>query len=48
MKFPEHFIWGAATSSYQVEGAALHAGGGSSVWDMMGKQPGKIFNGDTG
>jgi len=48
MKFPPDFIWGAATSSYQIEGAAWRGGGGRSVWDMLGRQPGKIANGDTG
>ena len=48
MKFPKGFVWGAATSSYQIEGAAYHDGGGESVWDMMGHQAGKIANGDTG
>ena len=48
MKFPEDFIWGAATSSYQIEGAAYRDGGGSSVWDMLGRQAGRIANGDTG
>jgi beta-glucosidase len=48
MKFPQDFIWGAATSSFQIEGAACQDGGGSSVWDMLGRQAGKIANGDTG
>ena len=48
MKFPENFVWGAATCSYQIEGAAFLEGGGRSVWDMLGRQPGKILNGDTG
>ena len=48
MIFPEDFVWGAAASSYQVEGAASRAGGGASVWDMFGRQPGKINNGDSG
>ena len=48
MKFPKDFIWGAATSSYQIEGAAHRDGGGESVWDMMGRHAGKIANGDTG
>lgn len=48
MKFPKDFIWGSATSSYQIEGAAYHDAGGESVWDMMGRQPGKIHQGDTG
>lgn len=48
MSFPKDFVWGAATSSYQVEGAAYRDGGGASVWDMLGRQPGRIANGDTG
>ena len=48
MKFPKDFIWGAAASSYQIEGAAYHDGGGRSVWDMLGQHAGKIVNGDTG
>ena len=48
MEFPKHFTWGAATSSYQVEGAAWRAGGGASVWDMLGRQEGKIAGGDSG
>ena len=48
MKFPKDFIWGAATSSYQIEGSAYHQGGDESVWDMMGMRIGKIANGDTG
>lgn len=48
MKFPENFIWGAAASSYQIEGAAYRDGGGRSVWDMMGRHEGKIIGGDTG
>ncbi|MFV9615395.1 MAG: GH1 family beta-glucosidase [Gammaproteobacteria bacterium] len=48
MKFSKDFIWGAATSSYQIEGAAYHDGGGESVWDLMGRHAGKIANGDTG
>ena len=48
MKFPKDFVWGAATSSYQVEGSAYRAGGGESVWDMLGRIEGRIVNGDTG
>jgi beta-glucosidase len=48
MKFGKDFTWGAATSSYQIEGAAYRDGGGSSVWDMLGRQAGKIAHGDTG
>ncbi len=48
MKFPKDFIWGAATSSYQIEGAAYRDGGGRSTWDMLGRHDGKIAGGDTG
>ena len=48
MKFPSDFIWGAAASSYQIEGAAYRDGGGLSVWDMLGRHEGKIIGGDTG
>lgn len=48
MKFPADFTWGAAASSYQIEGAAYHEGGGQSVWDMLGRQQGRIAGGDTG
>lgn len=48
MKFPKDFAFGAATSSYQIEGAAYREGGGRSVWDMLGDQAGKIAHGETG
>jgi beta-glucosidase len=48
MNFPENFTWGAAASSYQIEGAAYRDGGGVSVWDMLGRHAGKIVGGDTG
>ena len=48
MKLPEGFIWGAAASSYQIEGAAYRDGGGYSIWDMLGRHEGKIAGGDTG
>jgi beta-glucosidase len=47
-KFPENFTWGAAAASYQIEGAAYADGKGLSVWDMMCRQPGKVFEGHTG
>ena len=46
--FPKDFIWGAATSSYQIEGAAFEDGRGPSIWDTFCKTPGKVANGDTG
>jgi beta-glucosidase len=48
MKFPKDFTWGAAASSYQIEGAPCVEGGGHSIWDMMGRHAGKIIGGDTG
>jgi beta-glucosidase len=46
--FPSDFIWGAATASYQIEGAAHEDGRGESVWDRFCATPGKVRGGDTG
>ncbi|GAA4428868.1 hypothetical protein GCM10023148_32980 [Actinokineospora soli] len=46
MRFPEGFVWGAATASYQVEGAAELRG--PSIWDTFARTPGKVDRGDTG
>src|SRR3989304_1795923 len=46
--FPENFIWGAATASYQIEGAWNKHGKGESIWDRFSHTPGKVSNGDTG
>jgi beta-glucosidase len=46
--FPSDFIWGAATASYQIEGAAHEDGRGESVWDRFCATPGKVRAGDTG
>jgi beta-glucosidase len=48
LSFPDGFVWGAATSAYQVEGAAKEDGRGDSVWDTFSRAPGKVRNGDTG
>ena len=47
-KFPPDFIWGSATSSYQIEGAWLEGGKGFSIWDAFCHTPGKIHNNETG
>lgn len=47
-QFPTGFIWGAATASYQVEGAAAEDGRTPSIWDTFSRTPGKVRNGDTG
>jgi beta-glucosidase len=46
--FPSDFVWGAATASYQIEGAANEDGRGESVWDRFSATPGKVRNGETG
>ncbi len=48
MNFPEGFLWGAATASYQIEGAAGEGGRGPSIWDTFSHTPGKVLHGDTG
>jgi len=47
-KFPEDFVWGTATSAYQVEGAAATDGKGPSIWDAFTSIPGKIHKNETG
>jgi len=48
IKFPDGFIWGAATASYQIEGAYNEDGRGESVWDRFSHTSGAVLNGDTG
>ncbi|MFB4196185.1 GH1 family beta-glucosidase [Streptomyces carpaticus] len=46
--FPPGFSFGAATASYQIEGAHDVGGRGPSIWDTYSRTPGKVANGDTG
>ncbi|MCR4656200.1 MAG: beta-glucosidase [Lachnospiraceae bacterium] len=46
--FPEGFVWGTATASYQVEGAVSEDGRGESIWDHFCRIPGKIRGNDDG
>ncbi len=47
-RFPDGFLFGTATASYQIEGAVDEDGRGRSIWDTFSHMPGKIMNGDTG
>jgi beta-glucosidase len=46
--FPDGFLWGAATSAYQVEGSPLADGAGPSIWHAFAHSPGHIADGQTG
>ena len=48
MTFPKNFVWGTAAASYQIEGAATVAGKGASVWDMLCRKDGAVYEGHTG
>lgn len=47
-RFPASFLWGAATSAYQVEGSPLADGAGPSNWHHFSHQPRRVLNNDTG
>jgi len=46
--FPAGFVWGTATASYQIEGAATEGGRTPSIWDTFSHTPGMVLDGDTG
>src|SRR5687768_15072674 len=46
--FPAGFLWGAATSAYQVEGSPLADGAGPSIWHRFSHTPGMVASGETG
>jgi len=48
LDFPADFLWGAATASFQVEGAGREDGRGQSIWDTFCRTPGKVHAGDNG
>ncbi|MGI9044702.1 MAG: GH1 family beta-glucosidase [Gemmatimonadaceae bacterium] len=48
VRFPDGFLWGAATSAYQIEGSPLADGAGPSNWHRFAHTPGMTANGDTG
>jgi len=47
-RFPDRFLWGTATSAYQIEGAADAEGKGESIWDRFCTIPGTITDGSDG
>jgi beta-glucosidase len=48
IQFPSGFLWGAATSAYQIEGSPLADGAGPSIWHRFAHTPGMTANGETG
>lgn len=47
-RFPEGFVWGVASASYQIEGSRRADGGGDSVWDAFARSPGAVLGGMNG
>ncbi len=48
IEFPAGFLWGAATSAYQIEGSPLADGAGPSIWQRFTHTPGLVVNNETG
>jgi beta-glucosidase len=48
IEFPSNFLWGSATSAYQIEGSPLADGAGPSIWQRFAHTPGMIHDGETG
>lgn len=48
MGFVKDFVWGAATSAYQIEGGVYGTGKGRHIWDVYTKEPGRVYGGHTG
>jgi beta-glucosidase len=46
--FPNNFVWGTATASYQVEGAGHEGGRGECIWDTFARRPGAVYAGENG
>src|SRR5262245_5279436 len=48
IEFPQQFLWGTATSAYQIEGSPLAEGAGPSIWHRFTHTPNLVRGGDTG
>ena len=48
LRFPPGFLFGSATSAFQIEGAAHEGGKQDSIWDVFCRVPGAVVNGENG